>query len=149
MRRALLVLSALAVSALSLTVGIATDAGAAHVHYNTITCTTVSGNVASTVTVSGCTGGNTGGSSQPIPATALATGGTITWVSGSTTTLATPTITAVSAKHCPTAGSSADSIKATVTADTGDTLKIPGVATGEACIAPSGAITALKNFKLT
>ena len=151
MRRALLLAAALSIPLTGASlVAVTTPAFAAA---SKITCTTLTGNVSSTVTVSGCTGGNTGGSSEPIDSSTLATGGTIDWVSGSTTTIGAPTLKSTSAKKCPgyvkgaSSEPSADKISATVTADTGDGLKVPGKATGAVCISQSGAITALKPLK--
>jgi hypothetical protein len=147
MRRALLLVAALAIPVSGASVvAMSSEAGAAV----SITCTTITGNASSTIVVSGCTGGNTGGSSKPISATALAAGGTITWVSGSTTTVAAPTLTATSAKKCPgyvKGGSSnptADKFAGKVTGDTGDGIKVPGTDKGAVCISSSGAVTALK-----
>jgi hypothetical protein len=87
---------------------------------------------------------------MPLAATALAAGGTITWTSGSTTTVGAPTLTATSAKKCPgyVKGSSsnptADKFTGKVTADTGDGIKIPGTDKGAVCISSSGSVTALK-----
>ena len=66
-----------------------------------ITCTALSGNTTSTITVSGCSGGNTGGSSVSMPATTLTGGGTINWLSGGSTTIGIPTLSATSATKCP------------------------------------------------
>lgn len=150
MRRVLLLAAALAIPLSGASVmALSTQAGAA----TTIVCTTITGNASSTITISGCTGGNTGGSSQPIAGTALAAGGTIHWVSGSSTTIAAPTLTSTSAKKCPgyvKGGSNnpaADKIAANVTGDTGDGIKVPGKASGAVCIAHSGAVTALKPLK--
>ena len=147
MRRALLLAAALAIPVSGASVvALGTQAGAA----TTIVCTTITGNASSTITVSGCTGGNTGGSSKPVNATTLASGGTIDWVSGSTTTVAAPTLTATSAKKCPgyvKGGSSnptADKFAGKVTGDTGDGIKVPGTDKGAVCISSSGAVTALK-----
>jgi hypothetical protein len=131
-----------------LVAGLAVSGSPAFAGGVTIKCTTITGNDSSTIVASGCTGGNTGGSSQPIVATALATGGTITWVSGSTTTVAAPTLKATSAKKCPVAGSTADKVSGKVTGDTGDGIKIPGKDKGAVCISPTGAVTALKPFTL-
>jgi hypothetical protein len=122
---------------------------------SSITCTTITGNASSTVTVSGCTGGDTGGSSQPINSTALESGGTIDWVSGSNTTISAPTLTATSAKDCPgyvkppktgppPSEPTADNIAGNVTADSGDGLKLPGTFKGAVCIGTDGSVTALK-----
>jgi hypothetical protein len=146
MRRIVLILAAMALPVSALTVGLAGQAGAA----SKITCTTMSGSASGTTTISGCTGGVTGGSSHPLNSTALATGGTISWVSGSSTTIGAPTLTATSAKKCPgyvkgaSSNPTADKFVAAVTADTGDGIKVPGSAKGAVCIAANGTITALK-----
>jgi hypothetical protein len=119
----------------------------------TITCTTITGTVTGGITVSGCTGGVTGGSSVLLPTSALALGGTITWTSGSTTTIAAPTLTSTSAKKCPgyvkkgTSNPSAEKFSAVVTGDTGDGIKVPGTSKGAVCISASGNITALGSMK--
>jgi hypothetical protein len=156
MRRALLLAAALTVPLSGASVLMAGPAGAAaQAKFSKISCTTLTGTVTGTTVVSGCKGGNTGGSSQPLNSSTLATGGTITWVSGSTTTISAPVLKSTSATKCPgyvKGGSSnptADKFTATVTADTGDNLKVPGKATGAVCISSSGAISALKPLKAT
>ncbi len=117
---------------------------------SSITCTAVSGNISGNLTVGDCTGGNTGGGSSSFVALDLATGGTIPWLSGGSTTIAAPTTAATSAKLCPgyvnkaPTNPTAESFSAVVTADTGDGLKLPGSAKGAVCIAPDGTISALK-----
>jgi hypothetical protein len=80
----------------------------------------------------------------------LANGGTIEWLSGSTTTIGAPTLTATSAKACPgysktaTVNPVAEKFTAPVTGDSGDGLKLPGTAKGAVCIGTDGSITALK-----
>jgi hypothetical protein len=150
MRRVLLLVAALAIPVSGASVvALSGTAGAAV----SITCTTITGNASSTITVSGCTGGNTGGGSHPLTAAALAAGGTINWLSGSTTTIGKPVLTATSAKKCPgyvkggASNPTAEKFKAAVTADTGDGIKVPGSASGAVCIASGGAITALKPLK--
>ncbi len=156
MRRALLLAAALTIPVAGATVAMAPAAFAGA----KITCTTIHGTEAGTLVVSGCSGGNTGGSSQPIVTTALATGGTITWSSGSSTTISAPQITPEkSAKKCPGyvkgtkknpytgAEPTADKFTATVTADSGDGIKVPGKASGAVCISQSGSVTALKSLK--
>jgi hypothetical protein len=147
MRRALLLVAALAIPVSGASaVAMSAEAGAAV----SIVCTTITGTVTGTIVVSGCTGGNTGGSSTATPTSTLASGGTIHWVSGSTTTIGSPTLTATSAKKCPgyvKGGSSnptADKFTATVTGDTGDGIKVPGSSKGAVCISSGGNITALK-----
>ncbi len=113
-----------------------------------ISWTTITGS--SSLIVSGCTGGDTGGSSTSLSAATLATGGTITWSSGSSTTIGAPTITATSATKCPgyvkkaANNPTAENFTAAVTSDTGDGLKLPGTAKGAVCIGTDGSITALK-----
>jgi len=148
----LLTVAALLVPITGLTLGIAAGtAGAA----GSIVCSTISGNASGNVTLSGCTGPNTGGGSKPVTATDLATGGTFTWLSGGTTTIGAPTLVAVSAKHCPgyvknaSSEPSADSFTASVTGDTGDGILIPGMVTGEVCIGLDGSITTLKEVKFS
>lgn len=151
MRRIVLTMAAMAIPIAGLTVGLAGPAGAAV----KITCTTMSGSASGTTTISGCTGGNTGGGSGPLSSTALATGGTIHWLSGSTTTLAAPVLTATSAKKCPgyvkgaASNPTADKFTAPVTSDTGDGIKVPGVAKGAVCLSTTATITALKALKIT
>jgi hypothetical protein len=117
---------------------------------SSIFCSTLSGNAASTITVSGCTGGDTGGGSSPLPATALATGGTITWLSGGSTTIGAPVLASTSSKKCPgyvkgaPGNPTAEKFTAAVTSDTGDGLKLPGTIKGAVCIGSDGSITALK-----
>jgi hypothetical protein len=153
MRRALLLAAALSIPVSGATVALASGGQAWAA--GKISCTTITGNAASTITISGCTGGNTGGSSQPIPASALATGGTVTWVSGSTTTISAPTLTSTSAKKCPgyvKGGSnnpSADKVSGTVTGDTGDGIKVPGKYKGAVCIASDGTVSAMPGKPLT
>ena len=151
MRRAILISAALALplSGAILTVGSPTAWAGVK-----IVCTTIHGNL-TTITVSGCTGGNTGGRSKPISTAALERGGTVTWVSGSTTTISAPALKSVNAKKCPgyvKGGSnnpSAEKFSAVVTADHGDGIKVPGKAKGAVCISPTGNISGLKPLKTT
>ena len=151
MRRVLLTVAALLIPVTGLTLGIAGTAGAA----GGITCTTISGTAGGTVTLSGCSGPNTGGGSQPVSALALEFGGTFTWLSGGTTTIGAPVLTAGSAKHCPgyvknaATEPSAESFTAAVTGDTGDGVLIPGTVSGSVCIGNdvNATITTLKEVK--
>jgi hypothetical protein len=153
MRRVLLMAAALAIPVSALSV-VAVNGGVAGAAV-TIKCTSISGTATGTITISGCTGGNTGGSSNPEPASTLASGGTIDWVSGSTTTFGSPTLKSVSATKCPgyvkkgSNNPSAESAKGTVTADTGDGIKVPGKFSGEVCIASNGDISAYPGKDLT
>src|ERR1700677_2361796 len=149
MRKILLTLAVLVVPLSAITLGFAGTAGAA----GKLTCTTITGSDTSTIVVSGCSGGNTGGSSEPVNAADLATGGTVDWVSGSSTTIAAPTLTSISAKKCPgyvkdaSSNPAAESFSATVTSDDGDGMLLPSTGVGEVCVATDGSITALKPFE--
>ncbi len=118
--------------------------------YSALKCTAISGSATGNITVGGCTGGNTGGMSMPLSALTLATGGTINWVSGGSTTIGAPSLVATSAKACPgyvkgaTSNPTAENFTATVTKDSGDGLKLPGAAKGAVCLAANGTVTALK-----
>jgi hypothetical protein len=129
------------------TLGIAGTAGAA----GKMECTGISGSVAGFITLSGCTGPNTGGGSQPLTSAALANGGTFSWLSGGTTTVSAPTLTTTANdKKCPgyskTASSNPSGIAFTsvVTGDTGDGILIPGAVSGDICVSTTGNITPLK-----
>ena len=126
-----------------------------------ITCTTLNGTSAGNTTLSGCTGGATGGSSLSFPGTNLVGGGTIPWTSGTNTTVSAPTLTATSAKDCPgyvapvhgvaPTEPSALKISATVTADTGDGIKVATTSAtvkGAICVGTdlAGTLTDLQPF---
>ena len=144
-------------AALALAAGLALvsggQAGAATGPKGKVVCTTITGTVSGTITVSGCSGtANTGTQTQPIPTASLASGGTITWQSGKTTTISAATIVSKNAKKCPgyvkgaSSNPSADKFSGTVTADTSG-MKVPGKYKGAVCISTSGNITALKPLK--
>jgi hypothetical protein len=159
MRRTILLGAALAISLSAASVVLVSggEAWAA----TKITCTTVTGSIFTGASLSGCSGGNTGGSSGPISLSTFEFGGTIQWVSGSTTTIATPTAPTTSAKKCPGyvksskkhpySGTepSAEKFSGQVTADTGDGVKVPGKFTGAVCVSPSGNFSTLKAPKVT
>jgi hypothetical protein len=110
-----------------------------------IVCKKLTGNIATTVTLSACTSAATGGSSKPIQATALASGGTINWVNGKSTTV-TLSISqtekdGTETQVCP-AGTSEYEAKGKVTADNTGFAPVGGVAKAEACVnGTTGAIT--------
>lgn len=149
MRRILLVIAALLapISAASATT-VALAGPAYGATEKSIVCKTLTGNEASTLVLGRCSG-NTGGGSQPFNAASFASGGTIIWTSGVTTTVGASTLTQwPKPKMCPVSGSAAWKVKAPVTADTSGLPKL-GVATAVVCIAPSGAVSALKQVKIT
>jgi hypothetical protein len=144
MRRVLLAAAALAIPVSGVVVGFSTPAFAKKV---TITCKSLSGTETAAV-LSECTGGDTGGSSGALN---LASGGVIDWVSGSTTTVGVPKAAFPSSKKCIKmygAGSEAVAVKATVSADTGDGLKVPGTISGSVCI-NDGNVLPYKPVKIT
>jgi hypothetical protein len=155
MRRTMMLVAALAIPVSGVAaVGLAGTASAKGAPKVTIECSSINGPATGDITVSGCSGGNTGGSSQPLPATALGLGGKITWVSGSTTTIAAPALTTKSAKKCPgyvkgaATEPTADKFSAAVTSGTGTNMPINGTASGEVCVSTSGNVTALKGLKI-
>jgi plastocyanin len=110
-----------------------------------IVCKTLTGNAATSVVASNCSG-NTGGASTTMSVATLTGGGTVTWVNTDTTTISAPTLkVAKPNKKCSTG---AISFKSTVTADTTGLVKL-GTATGAVCVAADGTITATKPMKLT
>ena len=157
MRRILLVAAALAIPAagmsMALTGGVASAAGPK----GSTTCSSVNGTATGTITISGCvdkSGANTGGGTTPITTTSLATGGTVTWLSGKTSTFGAATLVATSNTKCPgyvkggSTNPTADKFSGTVTASTAG-FKIPGKYSGAVCISHAGAITALKALKVS
>ncbi len=150
MRRILLTVVAMLIPVMGVTLAVA--GGTASAGTAKLTCTSLSGSASGTITVSGCTGGDTGGGSQPLSALALATGGTIDWLSGSTTTISAPTLTMIAATKCPgyvknaATNPTAESFSANVTADSGDGMLLPATSVGEVCLGTDGSITALKSM---
>ena len=91
MRRVFLVAAALAIPASAATVDL--SGGIASAIGVTTTCTTMTGSVTGEISWQGCTGGSTGGGSQfVLPTTLLATGGTVSWINGNTTTITAGTL---------------------------------------------------------
>jgi hypothetical protein len=158
MRRILMLAATLAIPASGVALAMTgTQAWAAAKGPNgKVTCTTITGNDTGTITVSGCTDSGsavTGTGSEPIEGADLATGGTITWLSGKTTTINAPSLTSTNAKKCPgyvkgaSSEPAADKVSGTVKSDTSG-LKLPGSFKGAVCISQSGNVTALKPFKV-
>jgi hypothetical protein len=152
MRRTFLLAAALAIPLSGASFVLGTGQAGAAVK---IVCTTMSGNGASQIVISGCSGGNTGGASLPFTGSALASGGTIHWTSGSSTTIGAAKLTAISAKKCPgyvaggTNNPMADKLTAPVAGDVGDGIQVPGVAKGAVCIATNLNVSALKPLKIS
>ncbi len=143
-------LSFSAAVALALPIGgaVALSAGpAGAAKKSTITCTKVSGNVATSVKLKKCNG-NTGTKSKAIPISSFAGGGTVKWHNGLTTTFGAPT-TGTGTK-CPTSDTD-ETFTGAVTADTtGSAKPIPGVYKGEVCInGTTGAITIAPGTSVT
>src|SRR5436305_12035455 len=91
-----------------------------------IKCSKMTGNATTSVKISGCTG-NTGGASKAIPASALASGGTIKWVNGLKTTV---TLKVTQKGTACAAGSTEFVAKGTVTKDTTGSALVGGVVKG-------------------
>jgi hypothetical protein len=104
----------------------------------TITCTKGSGNINTKIQLTGCNG-NTGTKTMKLSALLLASGGTVTWANGKTTSFGQPTLG--TGTHCTAKSSTAGDETATgpVTADTTKSAKpIPGVFSGEVCLTTAG-----------
>ncbi len=149
MRRILLTVVAMLIPVMGVTLAVA--GGTASAGTAKLTCTSLSGSASGTITVSGCTGGDTGGGSQPLSALALATGGN-RLASGSSTTIGAPTLIMIAATKCPgyvknaPTNPTAESFSANVTADSGDGMLLPATSVGEVCLGTDGSITALKSM---
>jgi hypothetical protein len=123
-----------------------TFTGPANATVTGIKCRRMTGNISSTVTLKRCTG-NTGTASKPLPAASLASGGTITWKNGKTTTVSL-TVTQGSAANCA-AGDSEYNATGTVTKDTTKSVKIGGKVKASVCVAPTGAISLVPGTRAT
>jgi predicted RecA/RadA family phage recombinase len=142
---------AAAVLAGSMGVGAFAFTTSASAGFPAIKCTTLTGNAANTIVLSGCNG-NTGGASMAIPAGSFATGGTIPWVNGQSTTV---TLTATAGENSTkgidkvadpktgkcAAGSSEYESKGKVTADTTGSTTVGKAAKTEVCLDASQNLT--------
>jgi hypothetical protein len=137
MRKTLLIIAALVVPVSVATVALGAPASAKGV---TIVCTKLDGSK-----LSGCTGGDTGGSG-------LINAQTINWASGSITTVGRPVleISKKLTKECVAlygSGSTEATESGAVITDAGDGIKIPGAFHVTVCIDPSGIAHGLKPSK--
>jgi len=151
MRRAVLLVSALALPFSGVTtVALAGEAGATV----NITCAELHGDPNGGVFLAGCTGGLTGPASTTFAYPAfLSNGGTLNWITSKSTNVDGPRTTSISAKKCvgyvKNGGTVAYKLSATVTADTGTGIKVPGKLTGKICVNSSaGTISALGPIKI-
>jgi hypothetical protein len=97
-----------------------------------IACKVLTGNIATNVTLKRCTG-NTGGASQPMVATSLATGGKITWVNGKTTTVKLTVTQNADSSACKATESRYDA-RGKTTADTTGSVIIGGRVKASVCV---------------
>ena len=104
-----------------------------------IKCKALTGNIANSVVIKRCVVGNTGGRSKAMPAANLASGGTIKWVNGKTTTVKL-TVTQGSAANCAVGDTEYDAV-GKVTADTTGSVKIGGKVSAHVCVSPTGALS--------
>jgi hypothetical protein len=111
-----------------------------------IACKSMSGNISKTVTLKGCTG-NTGKASKPLPAAALASGGTINWKNGKTTTVSLA-VAQGSAAKCAV-GDTEYNATGKVTADTTGSAKVKGKVKASVCISATGAVSLVPGTKAT
>jgi hypothetical protein len=117
--------------------------GSASAALPSIKCGKLTGTISTTVTLSKCSG-NTGGASKAMPAASLASGGTINWVNGKSTTV---TLKVSTTEHdttetltCP-AGTTEYEAKGKVTADTTGSAPVGGVAKAEVCADSTGNLS--------
>ena len=111
-----------------------------------IACKKLTGTITGTVTLASCTG-NTGGASKPLPAATLASGGTITWQNGKTTTV-TLKVTQGPGTKCA-AGSTEYDAKGKTTKDTTGSALIGGKVKANVCVSAAGAVSLLPGSKAT
>jgi hypothetical protein len=111
-----------------------------------IACKSLTGTITGNVTLKKCTG-NTGKASKPLPAAALASGGTITWKNGKTTTV-TLTVKSGSGAKCAVGDSEYDAT-GKVTADTTGSAKKKGKAVADVCVSPAGAVSLVPGTSAT
>ena len=97
-----------------------------------IKCRVLTGNIATTVTLKRCRVGNTGGASKPMTATSLATGGTIEWINGKTTTVKL-TVVEGDSTTCPVGNTRYDA-KGKVTADTTGSTSVGAKVKASVCL---------------
>jgi hypothetical protein len=135
----------LAIATVAGSASVAVFAGPASAVTKSIKCSSLTGNISSTVTLAGCTG-NTGKASMAMPATALASGGTINWVNGKSTTV---TLTVKQKGTACPAGSSEYQATGKVTADTTGSATVGGAASAKVCVSATGAITLVPKTKAT
>jgi hypothetical protein len=160
MRRIVLLAAALTIPASALSVALTSGPASASGPKGKSVCTTVSGSISSgTITISGCTdinGATTGGGTGPISFAALASGGTVSFLSGDTMTFSAPHLANPSAHKCPgyvkgaATNPTATKFQGTVTAATAG-LHLPGKIIGEVCIGndANGTITNPKALKIS
>jgi hypothetical protein len=128
------------------TVGAALAPSAGAAKTKTIKCTKLKGTVTGNIQASGCNG-NTGTKSKKMASSVLASGGTVKWANGKTTTIGAPSL--ATGSLCP-AGDTDEIASGAVTADTtGSAKPIPGVYNAEVCIDSAGNITLAPGTDLT
>ena len=146
MRRLLLGIAALALPVAGATAGAVATAGTAGASAP-VSCTKISGNVATAVTLKGC-GGGLGKGTAPAPT--LATGGTITWKGHNkgTTTIGNVSVTSPGQGGCKT-GSTEEDFTGTVTANTSKANILGNTVSGRACANAAGNLSLVKHTTLT
>jgi hypothetical protein len=146
MRRVILGMAALAVPIAAATAGTVVTAGTAGASAP-FTCTKVSGNVGTTITVKGCGGGLGKGSAT---GATLASGGTIVWKGHNkgSTTVGNVSVTSPGQGACK-AGSTEEDFTGTVTANTSHAKILNSTVSGKACVDASGNISLVKHTTLT
>jgi hypothetical protein len=146
MRKAILGMAMLALPLSAASVGVVAIAGTAGASAP-VSCTKLTGNAATSVTLKGCGGGLGKGTAA---APSLATGGTITWKGHNkgTTTIGNVSVTSPGRGSCKT-GSTEEDFTATVTANTSKAKILGDTVMGRVCADAAGNLRLVKHTTLS
>jgi hypothetical protein len=147
MRRFLVAISAVTVVALPASVVAVSFSSPASAATSSVSCKKLTGNIASTVTISKCKPKSKTNKSASAPATSLASGGTITWASSGQTTTVTLSVNQ-SGTACPK-GDSEYIVTGSVTGGTSTYTHSGDAVNGEACLTSSGNLSLVKKTVIT
>ena len=146
MRKAILGMAMLALPLSVASVGVVATSGTAGAS-SPVSCTKVSGNVATKVILKGCSGGLGKGHA---PSPSLATGGTIKWKGHKkgTTTIGNVSVTSPGQGACQK-GSTEEDFTGTVTANTSKANILGDTVSGSLCVDAAGNLSLVKHTTLT
>ena len=145
---AIALVAALAVPSAAV-VGLSGTAGAGNAVLGT-SCAKLTGNAATTATISVCSPKLATYASASAKSTSLLNGGTLTWsTSKKTTVIAKPTLTSVTPVTCTVAGSSEEKAVGKITGGTATYTKAGETFRATVCISPAGALSLAPGTKAT